>query len=164
MEALEEDRRYSSYFFLTSALEGGEWLASRPGRPLPPGKNPAVPIVQEAGGGGGRASLDAEVRGKILCLCRGSNASPLVRSQTLYWLSYPAHRVVTARNSNQCLLSTRSRVTILGHSLSHLTVWNKYSVIKQLRNQPHNISFEDRPLTLKASALLVCLTVLLFAS
>jgi hypothetical protein len=38
------ERRYSSYSFLTSALEGAEWSASRPGRPLPP-----VPTVQEAG-------------------------------------------------------------------------------------------------------------------
>ena len=30
------------------ALEGGEWSAARPGRTLPPGKDP-VPIVQEAG-------------------------------------------------------------------------------------------------------------------
>jgi hypothetical protein len=29
-------RRYSSYSFLTSALDGGEWSASRPGRALPP--------------------------------------------------------------------------------------------------------------------------------
>jgi hypothetical protein len=43
------ERRYSSYSFLTSALEGGEWSASRPGRALPPGKGPPVPIVQEAG-------------------------------------------------------------------------------------------------------------------
>jgi hypothetical protein len=43
------DRRYSSYTFLTSALEGGEWSASRPGRALPPGKELPVPIVQEAG-------------------------------------------------------------------------------------------------------------------
>jgi hypothetical protein len=28
---------------------GGEWSASRPGRALPPGKGPPVPIVQEAG-------------------------------------------------------------------------------------------------------------------
>jgi hypothetical protein len=28
---------------------GGEWSASRPGRVLPPGKEPPVPIVQEAG-------------------------------------------------------------------------------------------------------------------
>jgi hypothetical protein len=43
------DRRYSSYSFLTSALEGGEWSASRSGRALPPGKEPSVPNVQEAG-------------------------------------------------------------------------------------------------------------------
>jgi hypothetical protein len=35
--------------FLTPALEGGEWSASHPGRALPPGKEPPVPIVQEAG-------------------------------------------------------------------------------------------------------------------
>jgi hypothetical protein len=40
---------YSSYSFSTSALDGGEWSASRPGRALPPGKGPPVPIVQEAG-------------------------------------------------------------------------------------------------------------------
>jgi hypothetical protein len=40
------ERRYSSYSFLTSAPEGGEWSASRPGRALPPGK---VSIVQTAG-------------------------------------------------------------------------------------------------------------------
>jgi hypothetical protein len=40
---------YSSYSFLTSALDGGEWSASRPGRALDPAKGPPVPIVQEAG-------------------------------------------------------------------------------------------------------------------
>jgi hypothetical protein len=39
----------SSYSFTTSALDGGEWLASRPGRELPPGKGPPAPNVQEAG-------------------------------------------------------------------------------------------------------------------
>jgi hypothetical protein len=34
---------------MTSALDGGECSASRPGRALPPGKGPQVPIVQEAG-------------------------------------------------------------------------------------------------------------------
>ena len=33
---------------MTAALEGGEWSAARPGRTLPPGKDP-VPILQEAG-------------------------------------------------------------------------------------------------------------------
>jgi hypothetical protein len=40
---------YRSYSFTTSALDGGEWSESRPGRALPPGKGPPVPIVQEAG-------------------------------------------------------------------------------------------------------------------
>jgi hypothetical protein len=40
---------YSSYSFMTSALDGGEWSASRPSHALPPGKGPPVPIVQEAG-------------------------------------------------------------------------------------------------------------------
>jgi hypothetical protein len=49
IEAHLGDRRYSSYSFLTSALEGSEWSASRPGRALPLGKEPPVPAVQEAG-------------------------------------------------------------------------------------------------------------------
>jgi hypothetical protein len=48
MEA-QGETRYSSYSFMTSALDGGEWSASRPGRALPPGKEHLVPIVQEAG-------------------------------------------------------------------------------------------------------------------
>jgi hypothetical protein len=43
------ERRYSSYSFTTSALDGGEWSASRFGRALPLWKGPPVPIVQEAG-------------------------------------------------------------------------------------------------------------------
>jgi hypothetical protein len=42
-------KEYSSYSFTTSALDGGEWSASRPGRALPPEKGPPVRIVQEAG-------------------------------------------------------------------------------------------------------------------
>jgi hypothetical protein len=43
------ERRYSSYSFTTSALDVGEWSASRPGRALPPEKGLPVPILQEAG-------------------------------------------------------------------------------------------------------------------
>jgi hypothetical protein len=79
------ERKYSSYSFLTSVLDGGEWSASRPGRALPPEKGPPVPIGQEAGWAS-ELVLDTEVRGKILCLCRGSNPGRPVCSQTL-WLS-----------------------------------------------------------------------------
>jgi hypothetical protein len=43
------EKRYNSYSYLTSALDGGEWSASRPGRALPLGKGPPLPILQEAG-------------------------------------------------------------------------------------------------------------------
>jgi hypothetical protein len=43
------ERRYSSCSYLTSALDGGEWSASRLSRDLPPGKGPPVPIGPEAG-------------------------------------------------------------------------------------------------------------------
>jgi hypothetical protein len=48
-KALRGGGKYSSYSFSTSALDGGESSASRPGRALAPGKGPPVPIVQEAG-------------------------------------------------------------------------------------------------------------------
>jgi hypothetical protein len=40
---LGAERRHSSYSFLTSALDRGEWSASRPGRVLPPGNDPRYP-------------------------------------------------------------------------------------------------------------------------
>jgi hypothetical protein len=48
MEA-QGERMYSSYSFTTSALNGGEWSASRPCGALPPRKGPRVPTGQEAG-------------------------------------------------------------------------------------------------------------------
>jgi hypothetical protein len=61
MEAQEGDR-YSSYSFSTSALDGGEFLASRPGSALDQGNNPGA---QWTGGWvGPRAGLDTEARGK----------------------------------------------------------------------------------------------------
>jgi hypothetical protein len=39
---------YRSTFFLTSALVGGEWSTSRPGR-FTPGNDPTVPIGYEVG-------------------------------------------------------------------------------------------------------------------
>jgi hypothetical protein len=78
------ERRNSSYSFLTSTLNGGEWSASRPGCALPP---PGTHWIGDWVGP--RASLDAEAGWKILCLWQGSNPGHPVCSQTLYWLSYP---------------------------------------------------------------------------
>jgi hypothetical protein len=71
---------------MTTALEGGEGSASRPGCSLPPGKDP-VRIVQKAGWAPGPVWKGAE------------NLSPTgirspnrrARSQSLYRLSYLAH-------------------------------------------------------------------------
>jgi hypothetical protein len=53
------------HIFLTSALVGGEWSASRLCR-FTPGKEPPVPIVQEVGGPQSRSGRYGEV--KILTL------------------------------------------------------------------------------------------------
>jgi hypothetical protein len=87
------ERRCSSYSFLTWALDGGEWSAARPGRALAQGKGLPVPIVQEAGWA--PEPVWTQVRGKILCRCRGSNPDRPVRSQTLYWLRYPGSHAQT---------------------------------------------------------------------
>jgi hypothetical protein len=84
------ERRYSSHSLLTSALDGGEWSASRPGRALPRGKDPRYPLDRRLDGPQSRSGH------------RGYRKNPLplpgiepqspgrpVRSQTLYWLSYP---------------------------------------------------------------------------
>jgi hypothetical protein len=74
----------------------GEWSASSPGCALPPGRGP--PGTHWTGGWvDPRAGLDNEARGKILSPLRGieprSPGRP-VRSQTLYWLSYPGSHLL----------------------------------------------------------------------
>ena len=68
---------------MTAALEEGEGLASRPGRTLPPGRDP-VPILQEAGWAPGPI-----LTGGKSPLHRDSIPDRLARSQSLYQLSYP---------------------------------------------------------------------------
>jgi hypothetical protein len=77
---------YSSYSFSTSALNGGEWSASRPGLALAPGKGPPVPIVQEAGWAS-EPVWTQRLEEKSFRLCWGSNpdrpvVQPVVRHYT----------------------------------------------------------------------------------
>ena len=76
------------YSSMTAALEGGEWSAARPSRPIPPGKD-SVPIVQEAGW----APALVWTGGKSRPTRIRSPDHP-ARSQSLYRLSYPAHKLV----------------------------------------------------------------------
>jgi hypothetical protein len=78
-KALGGESRYSSYSFSTSALDGGEWSASRPGHTLALVKGPLVRIVEEAGWAA-ELIWTQRLRGKILCVCRGSDlAHPVVQ-------------------------------------------------------------------------------------
>jgi hypothetical protein len=45
-----DGEEYSSYSFSTSALDGGEWSVSRPGRALAPGKDSRYPLHRTLGG------------------------------------------------------------------------------------------------------------------
>jgi hypothetical protein len=62
----------SSYSLSTSALDGCEWSASRPGGALAPGKGPPVPIVHEAGWAP-ESVWTQRIEEKFFRLCRGSN-------------------------------------------------------------------------------------------
>jgi hypothetical protein len=89
------ERRYSSYLFLTSALVGGEWSASRPDHALPRRKDPRYPLYRRLGGPQSRSGHRG-YRKNPLSLPEIEPRSPgrSVRSQTLYCLSYPAPTVV----------------------------------------------------------------------
>jgi hypothetical protein len=69
-----EEEEVQMLSFLTSAQEGGEWLAERPGRIYP--RHPLYRSLD-----GPQSRLDVESRGKILR--RGSNPGRPVRSQSL---------------------------------------------------------------------------------
>jgi hypothetical protein len=78
---------------MTTALEGGEGSASRPGRSLPPGKNP-LPIVQEAGWAPGPVWTGSEN------LAPTGIRSPdrPARSQSLFRLRYLAHMAIVPKH------------------------------------------------------------------
>jgi hypothetical protein len=80
MEAFGGRGVYSSYSFLTSALDGDEWSASRPGRAFTPGEG--TPGTHWTGGWmGPRAGLDTEARGKKSFAPAG-NRTPIARSSS----------------------------------------------------------------------------------
>jgi hypothetical protein len=91
------ERRHSSYSLSISALDGGEWSASRPGRAFTPGER--TPGTHWTGDWvGPRAGLDTQARGKILRPRRGSNpdcpvVQPVVRHYTA-WANPAPYKVI----------------------------------------------------------------------
>jgi hypothetical protein len=77
------------HIFLTSALAGGEWSASRPGRFTPGGNNPRYPLDRRLGGPQSRSGRRREMKVSPLS---GPELRPLghaARSQSLNRLRYP---------------------------------------------------------------------------
>jgi hypothetical protein len=80
------------HIFLTSALVGGEWPASRPGRFNPGERTPGTHWIW--GWVDPRTGLDDVEKRKFLTL-PGLELRPLgrpARSQSLYWLRYPGSK------------------------------------------------------------------------
>ena len=100
--------RYSSNSSMTAALEGGEWSAARPGRTLPPGKS-RYPLYRRLGGPQGRC-------GQAENLVPTGIPSPdrPDRSQSLYRLSYPAHKRKQEGHLKNIQLNTVRIISCMG--------------------------------------------------
>ena len=71
---------------MTAALEGGEWSAARPARTLAPGKT-RYPLYRKLDGSQGRSGRAENLAPP------GFDPRPSSPIQSLYRLSYPAHRL-----------------------------------------------------------------------
>jgi hypothetical protein len=86
------ERKYSSCSLLASAIDGVTGQRRAPAALYPRERTTGTQWTGDWVGL--RAGLDTEARGKILSPLAGiepQSPSCPVRSQTLYWLSYPAH-------------------------------------------------------------------------
>jgi hypothetical protein len=93
--------------FLTSALEGGEWSASRPCQFTLGERAPGT--HWEGDWMGPRTGLDAVEKRKTFCPCRGSNPGRPANSLSLYRLVYPGSillSVLSKRNGRNINIAT----------------------------------------------------------
>jgi hypothetical protein len=128
------ERRYCSYSFTTSALDGGEWSASRPGRTLPLGKGPPVPIVQEAGW-----ALEPvwtqRLQEKSFRLCRGSN---LIARSSSQWSDTVLSELPRLPVSTPALLNFGLKT---GYSETHIVCLSPCWQVPGLYTKLHHDSF-----------------------
>jgi hypothetical protein len=96
------ERRYSSYSFSTSALDRGEWSASRPGRALAPGER--TPGAHCTGGWvGPRAGLDTEVKNSLRL---PHNIINFVRGKIWWHVQTPTHKDTYIYLLQACFINT----------------------------------------------------------
>jgi hypothetical protein len=88
------ERRYSSYSFLASSLDGGEWSASCPSCALVPGKGLPVPTVQGAGWAS-EPVWTQRLQEKSFRLCQGSNLDhPVVQPVARHYTKLPSSHIL----------------------------------------------------------------------
>jgi hypothetical protein len=90
MEA-QGERKYSSYSFITSSLDGVSGQCHAPAAFYPRGKEPRYPLGRRLGGPQSRSKYRSWRKSPFLRLPVIEPWSPghPVRCQTLYWLNYP---------------------------------------------------------------------------
>jgi hypothetical protein len=104
------EKTYSSYSFLTSALDSGEWSTSHPGRALAPGKGSPVPTVQEAGWAP-EPVWTQRLKKKSFCLCWGLNLDrPVVQPVAKHYTDWaaPAHPIHSFHGSQKLALALQN--------------------------------------------------------
>jgi hypothetical protein len=107
---------------MTTALEGGEWSAARPGSTLPPGKT-RYPLYRRLGGPQGRSG-----RARKISPPPGFDprtVQPVSRS--LYRLSQPAHRLIRIYAYLQLVFVTEKENSCLSYLWESgcLSVWHR---------------------------------------
>jgi hypothetical protein len=138
MEALVE-RRYSSYSFTTSALDEGEWSASRPGRDLPPAKRPRYPLYSRLGGPQSRSGHRLEEKSSV----PAGDRTPIFQSVARHYTDWATltlyrFRVPADTHFRTCNNGTNKNKAQKGNSKSQLETWAFIAVF--MRTNPRNLS------------------------
>jgi len=119
---------------MTAALEGDEWSAARPGRTLPTGKT-RYPLYRKMGGPQGRSGQGENL---VPIGIRSRTVQPV--AQSLYRLSYPAHKYQAI---SSWLLTAEARVKSpiihLGFVINNLTL--KQFILRIFRVSSVNYHF-----------------------
>jgi hypothetical protein len=88
---------------------GGELSASRPGRALPPGKEPSVPIVQEAGWA--PEPVWTQRLGEKFFAAAGDR-TPVVQSVVRYYTELPRLLVPRVQYRNNEIATQKNDITL----------------------------------------------------
>jgi hypothetical protein len=125
-----------THSFMSSALDGDEFSASRPGRAFPRGKDPRYPGWVDP-----RAGLDTEARGKILFPCRGSNPDrPVVQSVARHYTDWATRltsilpfKTICEGLWRWCIVKVTNYLDVCRHNLIENTTFRRLERVSVFR-------------------------------